>query len=208
MRNRFLIRLFILICLCPCFSQNGYAQKAGDPRGATDKPLQQQFDDMVANSNRFQDYRVIPLEWVNAMKANVQDSLSGNVEKIKRLTAEIEAKNTQLADQSAVLAAKSEEVGQLEKEKEGITFFGKIIPKSLYNTLVWALIGLLGAAVLVAMASGKAGLSKSRELRKTVEELSEELEKSKRRRLEVEQDLRRQLQDQILKIEALKKGNS
>lgn len=210
MRNRFsqLLCSFVLLCsctLCPYwnFEPTLHAQKAGNPALGSEKTLTQQFDDMLANSNRYQTYRVVPIDWLNAFKINVLDSLSGNVEKIKLLEKTLEENSTTISEQTAAMAQKDEQIAQLEKEKDGISLFGTIISKGLYNMLLWGLIVLALGAMFLAFARGKLAVSRSHEMEKTIAELSDELDKSKRRRLEVEQDLRRQLQDQINKNKQL-----
>lgn len=210
MKNRFLHLLcsFLLLCsctLCPYwnFGHALQAQKAGDPALDKDKPLPQQFDAMLANSNRYQTYRVVPVAWLEAFKTNVLDSLSGNVEKIKLLEKSLAENRATLSEQAAATTEKDRQIAQLEREKDGISLFGTIISKGLYNMVLWCLIALALGGMLLAFARGKLAVSKGRSMKKTIEDLSSELDKSKRRRLEVEQDLRRQLQDQINKNKEL-----
>lgn len=204
MRNRFVHLLCSFLWLCSCtWCHTLHAQKAGDPALGTDKSLTQQFDDMLANSNRYQTYRVVPTDWLNAFKTNVLDSLSGNVEKIKLLEKSLAENQQRISEQASAMVEKDGQIEQLEKEKNGISLFGTIISKGLYNMVLWSLIVLAFGGMLLAFASGKLAVRKSRDMEKTIADLSSELEQNKRRRLEMEQDLRRQLQDQINKVREL-----
>ncbi len=204
MRNRFfqLLCSFLLLCSCTwCHTLR--AQKAGDPAQGTDKSLSQQFDEMLANSNRYQTYRVVPTDWLNAFKTNVLDSLSGNVEKIKLQEKSLVENQVTIREQAAAMTEKDAQIAQLEKEKDGISLFGTIISKGLYNMVLWSLVALALGGMLLAFASGRLAVRRSREMEKSITDLSSELEQSKRRRLEMEQDLRRQLQDQLNKVKEL-----
>lgn len=184
-------------CLCLLAPLNG--QKKGNPAGATDQNLTEQFDNMVAKSNRYQQYRVVPTEWLNAFKSNFQDSLNTAAQRAESLQSKIDEQASRIDAQDETLATRQAEIEQLNKEKNGISLFGSIVSKTTYNAVVWGLVAALLAGLLFFMGRGRYSVARAREMESSNAELTQELERVKKRRLEVEQELRRKLQDEINK---------
>ncbi len=189
------MKIFRVIPLLFLFSFSLSAQP-GNPAQADSLSLQQQFDEMVRVSNKFQTFRVVRQNFLNAFIGNVQDS-------IRRYTAEIESLTATLAEQKGALDGQAAEiterdrlVADLTEEKDSISVLGMSLTKSTYNLILWSLIGLLLALLLFALARMRVAVASSKEARLAREKTAAELEKSRKSRLEVEQSLRRQLQDE------------
>lgn len=187
--------LFIIL-LCYFVSHNLDAQKAGNPANAKDQPLSEQIDQMVEGSNRYQRFRVVPAEWLAALKVNVQDSLNARASEIGKLQNTITELEATIKEQTTEMNQSTATIEALNKEKDGISFFGTILDKTLYNTIVWGLAAILLAGLIFFLGRSRYAVSVSRTLENSNAELTTELEQAKRRRLEVEQDLRRKLQDE------------
>jgi len=98
--------------------------------------------------------------------------------------------------QTATIGERDTKIKELTEEKDGISLLGLPLSKITYNIIMWSAIILLLAALLFAIARMRFAISSSREARSMNEKTAEELEKSRKNRLEVEQKLRRQLQDE------------
>lgn len=192
-----LIASFLMFCCCFLnVDLQAQAQQSGNPAGAEGVDLPTQFDVMLDASNRYQRFKVVPSNWLSAYRANLVDSLNANENQVKALNDRIATLETQIADQLAQVAERDATISQLNEEKDGISLLGNQMSKTLYNTLVWGTIAALVAGLVFFLGRSRYAVSVSRDLEGSNAELSAELEKSKRRRLEVEQDLRRKLQDE------------
>ncbi|MEL6275932.1 MAG: hypothetical protein AAFU03_12585 [Bacteroidota bacterium] len=187
-----------LLALCTCVSLHLFSQK-GNPAGAADVPLEEQFNSMVQESNRYQRFRVVPYEWLSAMKMNMVDSMNAKHAEIDSLHATINSQTREIEAQANSITELNTQIAQLEQEKDGISLFGNTISKVAYNAFLWSLVALLLVGLLFFFGRGRLANAISSELRVKNDELSTDLEQARRRRLEVEQDLRRKLQDEINK---------
>jgi phosphoglycerate-specific signal transduction histidine kinase len=84
-------------------------------------------------------------------------------------------------------------------EKKSISFLGIQLKKSTYTIIVWSIILLLIIALLYFIYQYKNSYSVTSEAKSNLSEAEEELAIYKKKSLEREQKLRRQLQDEINK---------
>lgn len=171
----------------------------GNPASADSAALQTQFNELLAVSNNYQRFKVVRRDYLDAFMANVADSLSGYTVEIDRLNATIASQAERLEEQTNTISDREGSIDALTAEKDGMTWLGIPMSKATYRLIMWS--AVIGLAVLLLLALGRMRLavSSNRESEAKAAKLGEELEKSKRRRLEVEQNLRRQLQDEINK---------
>lgn len=189
--------LLLTFCVVICFTPSTVYGQIGDPARADSIALQDQFDEMLRVSNRFQTYKVVRQPFLQAFMGNVADSISTYTNEIKELNATIATQGNKIQEQTASITERDTRITDLENDKESIDFFGIPLTKSTYSTTMYATIAFLFAALLLALGRMRYATGTANEANQKVEKLSEELETSKRRRLEVEQNLRRQLQDEI-----------
>ena len=187
----FLYLLFLLFCV------NLSAQRRGNPAGAADAPLQQQFDDMLDASNRYQDFKVVRREFLDAFMSNVGDSISGYTRRISQLEGEVAGLENQIDANAGEVSDRDETIAELNKELDSVSLLGMQLSKGTYSLIMWSLVIGLLIALLVALASTRIAAANNTELKRERDKLAAELEQSRKSRLTVEQELRRQLQDEI-----------
>lgn len=195
MRIHFFALFFVLFAVGnqPIFAQ------VGNPATADSASLSQQFDEMLRVSNRYQGFKVVRQNFLTAFIANVSDSISGYTEEIASLNGTIATQANRLDKQETTIQEKDVEISQLNEEKDGVSLLGFQLSKATYSLIMWsAIIGLL-ALLLLALARMRLAVSSASESSAHNAQLTDELEKARKRRLEVEQNLRRQLQDEINK---------
>ena len=187
--------LILFLFSTPIFAQ------PGNPAQADSSSLQKQFDEMIRVSNRYQSFKVVRHGFLNAFMTNVSDSIRIYTAEIEDLKSTIAEQKATIESQGAEIATRDGEITSLTGEKDSINFLGMPLTKSMYNVILWSLIGLLVFLLLFALARMRIALTTSKEARLAREKTAEELEKSRKSRLEVEQTLRRQLQDERNKRE-------
>ena len=189
--------LSLYFCLLLCLTALELSAQIGDPARADSASLQEQFDEMLRVSNRFQEFKVVRQPFLEAFMRNVNDSISEYTTEINQLQATIATQANKIQEQTSSITERENSIASLENEKESINLLGVALDKDTYTTIMWSTIGVLFLGLLFALARMRYAAGNAREATAKAEKLSDELETSKRRRLEIEQSLRRQLQDEI-----------
>ncbi len=165
--------------------------------------VRKHFDEMLNKSNRYQDFKVIKITKLNQFIAEVQDSLDVNQ---KKYNQEVRAKKKLIAEVAALndtIAAKDVRVTNLISQRDNIETVGMSMNKKSFSAAMWfALLCLLGLLVALFLRN-KTMASSQKQIRNNLNELESELASVKKKALEREQELKREVQDYINKIEAM-----
>jgi BMFP domain-containing protein YqiC len=191
--SRCLTLLFLL------FVANFAVAQRGNPATADTVSLQGQFDEMLRVSSKYQIYKTVRRTFLDAFMANVQDSISGYTEEISRLENRISEQEAKIAEQATAIEDRQGQIGVLTEEKDSISLLGMPLSKGAYSLILWSAIIALLAMLLLALARMRLAVGSARQAQQDFLQVNEDLEKSRKTRLEVEQKLRRQLQDEINK---------
>lgn len=182
-----LLPLFILL-----IAQGTYSQES-------DNTLDNQFVDVIDNSNRYQDFKVVKITKLNNLRKSVSDSIANLKSEIENLH------NNQLIQQNRIDSLTSElnklNVALLnsQKKEDGISFFGAIMKKSVYNTIMWGIIAFLLISVFIFIFKFKRSNTLTKEAQEKLADTEAEYDTHRQTALEREQQLRRKLQDEINK---------
>jgi len=87
-----------------------------------------------------------------------------------------------------------------------MSFFGSQMSKAGYNTMVWAIAGALLLGLLFFIFKFKNGNILTKQAQRKLEDLEQGFDDYKRKSLEKEQKLGRQLQDERNKLAKAQKG--
>jgi len=190
---RFLTLAFLLF-----FAHTSVAQR-GNPATADTVSLQGQLDEMLQVSSKYQVYKTVRRAFLDAFMANVSDSIRSHTNEINLLEGRISDQENKIGEQAVLIDDREGQITALTDEKDSISLLGIPLLKVIYNLILWSVIIGLFAMLLFALARMRLAVGSAREARKDFEAISEDLNKSRKNRLEVEQKLRRQLQDEINK---------
>ncbi|OSY87508.1 hypothetical protein WH52_11635 [Tenacibaculum holothuriorum] len=161
--------------------------------------VENQFKELYKKSNNYQIYKVVKKNEFLTLQKNVTDSISvlkkdivtkqkhidTHLNSIKSLQAKISTLNTDLTT-------------SIEKE-DAISFVGIPLQKGTYNTIMWSAILGLFAALAFFIYKFNNSNSVTKETKDALVDVENEFEAHKKKALEREQKLRRQLQDEINK---------
>ncbi len=192
-RTSILISLIIL-----CFS-NIKAQNQDVVKDLSNGNLQEQFDYIISNSNRYQEYKVVKRTWLEELKSHVADSLDAFRKDIKETSSIITDQKEEISSLKEQLKTTDNSLSKVNSEKDRISFFGISMQKTFYKSIMWAIIGAL--AILLFIFIGRFATSKRATIqaKKSLAEVQEEFDTYKNKAMEDEQKLRRKLQDEINK---------
>ncbi|GAA4282412.1 tRNA (guanine-N1)-methyltransferase [Gaetbulibacter aestuarii] len=192
----------ILLLLLIATSVN--AQTNEDEAPMQNGTIDQQFEYVLEKSGNFRGTNGMMYEAVNrsmflTLQAHTIDSLSTlqkNLEAANKLGID---QKSQIEDLQSKLANTQTELDETNAEKNSMSLFGIQMSKGGYNGLMWTIIGglliLLGFFIMKFKNSNSITL----QARQSLAEVEEEFEEHRKRALEREQKVRRQLQDEINK---------
>jgi hypothetical protein len=161
--------------------------------------LENQFDRIYRISTSYQTYKVISKEGYQKLKNNVLDSLnqientlSEKVSLLKTKESDIQRLNEKINNTQINLDASI-------KKENSISLFGLALNKTTYNSILWFLIIVLLMGMLFFMYKFSNSNLLTKEAKHNLAEVEQELSQFRKKTLEKEQKLRRQLQDEINK---------
>jgi preprotein translocase subunit SecF len=192
MNKKLIVGILVVLITSAMFSQTN--KKLIDTGSVAN-----QFDYLIKESSRYQDYKVIKINWIEQLKTNMLDSLKADKIKLK------ENYNTILAQQATIDSLKNntnklqQTLTTLENEKENVSFLGVSLSKSMFKTTVYLIIVALGLLLALFIFKFKQSNTITLQAKQNLKELESEFEEHRKVAIEREQKVRRQLQDEINK---------
>lgn len=194
------LRLLIaLALLAPFFS---IAQEGTS--GEQDMTLKGQFEDMERQSTNYRSgngvpYEVIRLSSLNEIKKNIFDSINTANKIIKDLSTTIAANKAEIEDLNAKLQETTNKLNTVTSEKDSVSFFGAMVSKGTYKFILWSIIFALLLFLLFFIYKFRNSNFLTSQAKTALADLEQEYEDHRRRALEREQKISRQLQDELNK---------
>jgi hypothetical protein len=176
------------------FSANLFAQQSTDTLSIPEK-----FDRIYRTSSSYQEYKVIGKTRFQQLKKEVLDSLTNLKSEIQSKDQLISVQKDSIQQIKEVAEIVEGDYRQMVTQKNSIQVLGIEFSKSTYNLIVWSLIGLLLILLLYFIYRFKNSNVITVKSKTELQELEEEFAVHKKKSLEREQKLRRQLQDEINK---------
>ncbi len=192
-----------LICIVFLISLYTHSQdntdKQTDGLSLNSGTIDNQFEYVIQRSNNYQDYKVIKKAWLHSLKAHTLDSLNAAHKALTKTQAVVDTQTKEIANLKLKLSETEDTLANTNKEKDSMSLFGLQLSKISYNIMLWSIIGVLLALLLLFVYKFNNSNSVTRKAKKTLSEVEEEFEEHRKRALEREQKVRRQLQDEINK---------
>ena len=190
-------KLITLLALFIYISIN--AQETPPKQSIDSGTIENQFDYIITKSNRYQDYKVVKQTWLLRLKRVVDDSLNVTRKELADTKITLNERETKITTLTNELDNSKKNVASLNNEKDSINFFGILISKPIYNTILWSIIGVLLLLLLIYIFRYSRSNTITKDSNEKFDELEKEFEDHRHRSLEREQQLRRKLQDEINK---------
>ena len=206
MKNyRKLLFIITLAIFSSAYSQT--SQKTENKKSLNNGTIEEQFDYLYKKSGSYQEYKVVKKTQFHKIKANVLDSLKSISKRLNESNSTIETQKNEIDTLKNNLKTTNDNLINITKEKDEILFLGISMSKIGYNMLMWSMIFGLLLLLLFFIYQYKNSKIVTKQAQKDLNEIEEELETFKRRSIEREQKVRRELQDEINKHKHKKKGS-
>lgn len=154
-----------------------------------------------ADGKRYEVVRIISLD---KLRKNVLDSLNAASKKASELNATISGHEATIASLNKKLDEATNSLSSVTEEKDSMSFLGMLVSKSTYNFILWTIIGGLLLLFLLFVYKFRRSNTLTQEAKTALSEVEVEYEEHRRRALEREQKISRQLQDEINKYKKSK----
>lgn len=162
--------------------------------------LEDQFQVLLLQSkNQDADFKVIRKSNVDIIKKNVSDSISKYRKEIAQLKSNSSSSVNTVQSLRDSVTTLSTDLATEKAKTDSISFLGIDFGKGAYHTIVWSIIGVLGLAFIIILASFRKAKVDAVEHQKTAEEAINDYQVFKKKSMENEQKLKRQLLDEQLK---------
>ena len=149
-----------------------------------------------AQGKRYEVVRIISLE---KLRKNVADTINGHIKNAIGLNTTIKTHEATISSLNGKLEETTNNLTNVTEEKDSMSFLGILVSKNAYNTMLWSTIFALLALTLFFMFRFRRSNTLTQEAKTSLSELEEEYEDHRRRALEREQKINRQLQDELNK---------
>lgn len=184
-----------------CLFSAGFAQEPENDTApaSINGNLDKQFDFVNQKSNNFQDYKVVKKDYLLLLKRNSLDSVSRFKSELGALKKEFSDHTATIQQLKDTLQTTQAELDKLKVAQDNILFLGSPVSKTNYNLMMWGIVSVLLLILAVFLFQFKGAKSIAGEAKQNLEKLEQDFEDYKRKALEKEQKLGRQLQDEINK---------
>ncbi|RKF04646.1 hypothetical protein C8N26_0031 [Tenacibaculum lutimaris] len=161
--------------------------------------VENQFNELYKKSNNYQIYKVIKKNEYLRLQKSILDS-------IKVIKTDAASKQVKINEQQKSITELQTKIDTLNTDlatsigkEDAISFIGIPLDKATYNTIVWGIIFSLLAGLAFFIYRFNNSNVVTKETKSLLADTEEEFEQYKRKSIEKEQKLRRQLQDEINK---------
>lgn len=164
-----------------------------------DKTLEGQFDKIYRISTSYQTYKVISKDKFQELKNNVLDSIKASNKDLKEQKVLLKNERDNVAKLNAELNKTKEDLKKAQEKENSISLFRFQISKVTYNLILWLIIISLALALAFFVFKFSKSNILTKKAKEDLEDIEQEFEVHRKKTLEREQKLRRQLQDEINK---------
>lgn len=161
--------------------------------------VNEQFENLIQNSNKYQDYKVVKLNWLLKLKSNINDSILASKEGILKATNTINKQKKIIDSINTSFSTTKNEIATLKNQITTISFFGIDFEKGLFKTIMLSIIGGLILFLLFFVSKFKQSISITKQTKSNLKEVEDEFEEHRKKALEREQKVMRRLQDELNK---------
>jgi len=201
---RTLILLFCLVAAVPVFAQN--SAPGSEALAKDTKTLNERFVVLKEKSQTFKDYKVIKEVIFDAYWRLIMDSIKAQKASIAQGRQHIASLDSSLADIKRQLKQKQDSMESVEHASTHITVIGIDFQKGVFVTIIGVLLAALAVVIAVILARLKMIHRSYKEKADTVDELNHEYEEFKRKAMDKQTKLSRELQDERNKLQAMFKA--
>jgi len=176
MQLRILKTWFVLCLGCWLALPGSSAGQGTMPQVLDTALLQEQWNYLQERTRIYNDYRAIREDMFQKVKRNTMDSLNFQKGKVRDLTGRLMSTREEGDSLMALLEQARKERDDAIRNRDRLSLLGIGMHKTLYNTILWAIIAGLAFLVILLFTMFRTTRHSTVRTRKDLEELKEEYE--------------------------------
>ncbi|MDG1397625.1 MAG: hypothetical protein P8P88_04495 [Polaribacter sp.] len=197
MKIKFMLMLLVSISFSISSQETEQTQEDTSINGQFDKIYRTSTTYKPAGTNK--KYKVINLLNYQQLKANVLDSLKKLEKEISKQESLLNSEREQTQKTNQLLTKTQSDLVASNKKENSISLFGIQLSKMNYNLLLWSIIIIALLLLFYFIFKFFRSNSLTKEAQNNLVDVEQEFEQHRKKSLEREQKLRRELQDEINK---------
>lgn len=166
-------------------------------------PISSQFDYIAKRSGNYRAdgvrYEVVRESNLFKLRENVLDTIAAISKNIASLQTVIAEHETTITSLNKKLEETTRTLEEVSTEKDSMSFLGIAVSKGTYNFIVWTIIAALFLLFGMFVYKFRNSNQLTQEAKQNLSDLEREYEEHRRKALEREQKISRQLQDELNK---------
>lgn len=191
----------LLICVLAVVGVS--AQTASDALERDNQTLRQRYLVMKNKSQNYQEYKVIKENILDGMWGIIQDSLNVKQASFRQAQSEINKLNQELDKNKAALKSKEESMQDVQYASTHISVMGIDFDKGFFAAMIGVILLLLGLVIAVIYYTLKMMRKNLSEKIDLMNSISSEYEEYKRKAMDKQTKLSRELQNERNKLQEL-----
>ncbi|ATA75909.1 MULTISPECIES: hypothetical protein [Capnocytophaga] len=199
MKKQLLIGAFTILFTCPIVNAQEGTRIQNTKNQKKENTLNSQFENLISQSNSWQNYKVIDKGSLTVYQRNVMDSLESVKSKIKAQQQVVDAHENEIKKLNNNILSLENTLEETRNEKDSVSLLGILLPKSTYSLIMWSIVLLLIAMLVFYIYRYSNSNVIAKKSMQDLNDLQEEYENYRKSAIEREQKVRRQLQDEINK---------
>ena len=170
-----------------------------------DKSIEGQFDKIYRTSTTYKPkgttkrYKVINISSYEKLKSNILDSIKNSKNLVLEKESLLKIERDNIKKTQTLLSKTKSDLDIANQKENSISLFGIQLSKISYNLLLWSIITILLLGLLYFIFKFFRSNVLTKEAQENLIDVEHEFEQHRKKSLEREQKLRRQLQDEINK---------
>ncbi|WP_299837775.1 hypothetical protein [uncultured Tenacibaculum sp.] len=188
--------LFVLLFSTSLFAQTKLTKKEIRELPNT---IENEFKKAYGLSNTWKEYKMIPRNEFLVFQKNVLDSVTILRKEIVARQEIVDSQKKEITTLNENISKVSNDLTSSQDKENQISVLGIATNKTTYNMFTWSLIGILLLALVFFISKFKSSNFLTKKAKNDLAEIEQEFESFRKKSLEKEQKLRRQLQDEINK---------
>ncbi|MBN2213680.1 MAG: hypothetical protein JW723_05495 [Bacteroidales bacterium] len=190
-----LTAFFVFLCNAAIvFSQQNQSKPTLD-KGS----IENSFAYVIRNASDYEDSKVVKSWWLWRLRSYVLDSIKEYRDSIQYIQIMVDTRDHRIDSLKTDLREVKASLSAAVRERDSLSFLGIGMTKFLYNLIMWLLAAALFAVLIIVFMLYKRSNVVAVKMKETLAETREEFEAHRKKALEREQKIAREMYDEIIK---------
>ena len=193
------ISLLITLVAIAGITMNIFPQETPSKATLDKGSIETSFTYVIRNASDYEDSKVVKSWWLWRLRSYVLDSLKVYRDSIQSFQNLVDVKDHQIDSLKTDLKELDSSLSDAVKERDSLLFLGISMTKLVYNAIMWLIAAILLTAFIIVLLLYKRSNAVTTKTRESLTETQEEFETHRKRALEREQKIAREMYDEIIK---------